>query len=242
MSVLGEREWGSVWSTATRPLYLYNDFYIAKATDTSTMALRDLQCGPEVVSLYLTGESPIAVQGMHQVYRVVLDTTLHVLMRREEGQRPEDVDHRLLLCLEEFPIYGFVPSIVGQVATMAGYGIKGWFIAQDIPQLDDTYGKNSAIWGNTDTKLFHAPANDETAQRISDMLGDATIEYQVQSTGGGMRGQGTVTPHRTRRPLMTMDEVTNMSPAQGIALTPGRGLYPFVFGKLGFDPAYKEMA
>jgi type IV secretion system protein VirD4 len=240
MSVMGEREWGSVWSTATRPLYLYNDFYIAKATDTSSMALRDLQCGPEVVSLYLTGESPIAVMDMHQVYRVVIDTTLQVLMRREEGQRPEEVDHRLLLCLDELPLYGYIPTLAAQVATMAGYGIKGWFLAQDIPQLDETYGKNSAIWGNTDTKLFHAPGNDDTAERISDMLGDATIEYQVQSQGGGMRGQGTVTPHRTRRALKTSDEITNMSPAQGIACTAGRGLYPFEFGKLGFDPHYKE--
>jgi len=55
--------------------------------------------------------------------------------------QPSDYRHRLLLALDEFPTYGYIPTIDAEVATMAGYGIKGWFLAQDIPQLDETMAR-----------------------------------------------------------------------------------------------------
>ena len=45
-NITGERELGSVWSTAIRPLILYNDPLIAASMDTSTLNLHDLQYGP----------------------------------------------------------------------------------------------------------------------------------------------------------------------------------------------------
>jgi len=119
---------------------------------------------------------------------------------------------------------------------MAGYGIKGWFLAQDIPQLDETYGEDAPIWGNTDCKIFHAPANDTTARRISEnFLGEQTVEYAVMSQS---RGGGQVTPHRVSRALLTPDEVQMLPQQQGLAHLSGRGLRPFLFDKVGYDPHY----
>ena len=44
-NITGDRELSSVWTTAIRPLVLYNDPLIARSTDTSTFALEDLQYG-----------------------------------------------------------------------------------------------------------------------------------------------------------------------------------------------------
>lgn len=240
-AIASPREMGSIWSTATRPLFLYNDPYVARATDRSTLNVRDLQHGPDVVSLYLLAESPSAVKDMYEVYRVVIDTTIKVLMRRAGDAQPADVDHRLLLCLDEVPTYGYIPTVDAEVATLAGYRIKCWFLAQDIPQFDTTYGEDSALWGNTDTKLFHAPANDTTARRISEQfLGRGTVEYAVVSKGGGQGGRGTVSKQRTGRALLTPDEVQGLDSSQGIGHVSGHGLRPFLFGKVGFDPNYKE--
>jgi len=81
------------------------------------------------------------------------------------------------------PTYGFIPTLDAEVATMAGYGIKGWFLAQDIPQLDGRM-RRCTDWGNTDTKIFHAPANDTprgASVRIS--WGARRSRYPVVSQG-----------------------------------------------------------
>jgi type IV secretion system protein VirD4 len=119
---------------------------------------------------------------------------------------------------------------------MAGYGMKLWFIAQDIGQWERTYGEDNAIWGNTPCKLFHAPANDATAERISGLLDDTTVEYEVVQPGR----QGGVALHRVRRALLTPDEVTYLAPDTGICTMSGTGLRPFTFRKYGYDPHYKE--
>jgi len=230
-TIAGDRELGSIWSTAIRPLILYNSPYVAASTATSTLALRDVQHGPEPVSLYLLAPSPAAVKRLYPVYRVVLDVALTRLLEREGTHQPSDYGHRLLLALDELPTYGFIPTLDAEVATMAGYGIKGWFLAQDIPQLDETYGEDAPIWGNTDTKIFHAPANDTTAKRISEnFLGRTTVQYPVISHG---RGGRSVSQQQTGRPLLTPDEVQMLAPQLGMAHVSGRGLRPFLFDKVG---------
>jgi type IV secretion system protein VirD4 len=237
-TISGDRELGSIWSTAIRPLILYNSPYVAASTETSTLDLRTLQHGPEPRSLYLLAPSPAAVKRLYPVYRVIIDVALTRLMEREAQGRPEDYQHRLLLCGDEWPTYGYVPTVDAEVATMAGYGIKGWFLIQDLPQLEETYGVDSALWGNTHCKLFHAPDNDTTAERISrQVLGDGTVEYGVRSQG---RGGTSYTPHRVSRRLLTRDEVQRLAPALGIGHLSGHGLRPLLFTKVGFDPHYKE--
>jgi type IV secretory pathway TraG/TraD family ATPase VirD4 len=237
-TISGDRELGSIWSTAIRPLILYNSPYVAASTETSTLDLRDLQHGPEPVSLYLLAPSPAAVKRLYPVYRVIIDVALTRLMEREGQGKPEDYAHRLLLCGDEWPAYGYVPTVDAEVSTMAGYGIKGWFIAQDIPQFEETYGVDSALWGNTHCKIFHAPDNDTTAERISrHFLGEGTVEYGVLSQG---KGGNSMTPHRVSRLLMTTDEVQMLVPHLGIGHISGKGLRPFLFEKVGFDPHYKE--
>src|SRR5262249_11565815 len=137
--------------------------------------------GAEPLSLYLLAPSPAAVKRLYPVYRVIVDVALTRLLEREGTARPEDYGYRLLLALDEFPAYGYMPTLDAEVATMAGYGIKGWFLAQDIPQLDETYGEEAPLWGNTDCKIFHAPANDATARRISENFGTLQIPVDTFS-------------------------------------------------------------
>ena len=61
-NITGDRELSAVWSTAIRPLVLYNDPLIARSTDTSTFALEDLQYGATPMTLYLVAPSPRALE------------------------------------------------------------------------------------------------------------------------------------------------------------------------------------
>jgi type IV secretion system protein VirD4 len=224
----GGEEQGSAWSTTMRPLLLYVDAQVAASTDTSTLRLDDLQYGPQVLSLYLLAESSQTLAQMYQVYRVILDVTFAVLMRH----KPETYAHRVLFVANELPSYGYMQAINKNSSVQRKYGIKGFYIAQDLKQLEDVYGQEPELWANTKCKLFHATGNDRTARRISEgYLGKQTVEYLVESQHG--RGQRSVTPHRTGRELLTAVEVGQLPPEKVIVQLGEHK--PFLMDKYGYD-------
>jgi type IV secretion system protein VirD4 len=208
-NIAGDRELSSVWTTAIRPLVLYSDPMIAASTDTSTMDLKHLQYGTQPMSLYLIAPSPMALERLHPLYRVILDVAMTRLMEHPV----RTWQHRLLLVGDELPWYGYTRAIDKGIAVMAGYGIKGLLVTQDLPALEEVYGPHTAIWGNTDCKIFHAPTNDLTAKRISEnLMGRGTIEHPVASRQAGMLGRGSVSFQHVGRPLLTTDEVMELPP------------------------------
>ena len=233
-NITGDRELSSVWTTMIRPLSLYADPLIAASTNTSTLALEDLQHGPEPLALYLLAPSPRSLERLHPVYRVIVD----VAMARLTDRPVSATARRLLVCAEELPAYGYMHSINKGASDMAGYGIKGLFVAQDMDQFEDTYGQKNTIWGNTETKIFHAPDNERTAERLSRfILGAATVENPVQSRQGFFR-DGSVSYQHVERPLLTTDEVQALDPSQIIVRRTGSK--PMLLYKLGFDPAKRK--
>jgi type IV secretion system protein VirD4 len=220
-NITGDRELSSVWTTTIRPLVLYSDPLVAASTDTSTLTLEMLQYGPRPLSLYLVAPSPMDLDRLHPLYRVILDVAMTRLM-----QHPVRTwRHRLLFCGDELPWYGYTRAIEQGSAVMRGYGIKGLFATQDFPALDAVYGPQSAILGNTDCKIFHAPTNDLTAKRISDnLMGRGTVEHPVEQRQAGVFGRRAVSMQHVGRPLLTTDEVMELPPQ--VALIRRRGMKP----------------
>jgi type IV secretion system protein VirD4 len=234
-NITGDRELSSVWSTAIRPLALYADPLIAASTDMSTLALDDLQRGPQPLSLYLLASSTRDLERLHPVYRVIVDVAMHRLMDRPVTTQVR----RLLVCADELPAYGYMHSLNLGAGDMAGYAIKGLYVAQDLDQFEEVYGAKNAIWGNTDTKIFHAPANERTAERISRyVLGAATVESPIASRQGFL-GPGSVSYQVVERPLLTADEVQSLAPDQ--VLVRRTGAKPMRLAKLGYDPTKREV-
>jgi type IV secretion system protein VirD4 len=235
-NITGDRELSSVWTTVIRPLALYADPLIAASTETSTVRLEDLQQGAAPLSLYLLAPSPRALERLHPVYRVIVDVAMAWLMDRPVTTPAR----RLLVCAEEMPAYGYMPSLNKGASDMAGYGIKGLFVAQDLDQFEDTYGAKNTIWGNTETKIFHAPDNERTAERISHyILGSATVDNPVASRQGMLR-DGSVSYQHVERRLLTPDEVQALPPFQLIVRRTGSK--PMLLEKWGYDPAKHQEA
>jgi type IV secretion system protein VirD4 len=236
-NISGDRELSSVWTTAIRPLVLYNDPLVARSTDTSTFDLDALQYGPEPVSLYMVAPSPRALERLHPLYRVVLDAGMARLM----DHRVRTWTHRLLLCADELPAHGYVHAIDKGAADMAGYGMKGLFIAQDIKQLEDVYGEEPVLWGNTDLKVFHAPTNDLTAHRIAEkLMGESTVSNPVEQHQGGLLGRRSTSYQHVGRSLLTHDEVMELDPR--LEIIRRSGLKPILAEKMDYrtDPAFQS--
>lgn len=233
-NISGDRELSSVWTTLVRPLSLYADPLIAASTERSTVHLEDLQHGKEPLSLYLLAPSPRDLERLHPVYRVIVDVAMARLMDRPVT----DAATRLLVCAEELPAYGYMHSLNKGAGDMAGYRIKGLYVVQDLDQFEDVYGPKNTIWGNTATKLFHAPDNERTAERISRfLLGPATVESPVQSSQG-LLGRGSIAHQRVERALLTTDEVQRLDPSR--VLVRRTGSKPMLLQKLGYDPRLRE--
>ncbi len=228
-NISGDRELSSVWTTAIRPLVLYSDPMVAASTDTSTLILEDLQYGTAPLSLYLVAPSPMALERLHPLYRVILDVAMTRLMEHPV----RTWQHRLLVCADELPWYGYTRAIDKGIAVMAGYGIKGLLVTQDLPALEEVYGQHTAIWGNTDLKIFHAPTNDLTAKRISEnLMGRGTMEHPVASRQSGLLGRQSVSFQHVGRPLLTTDEVMELDPR--LQLVRVSGVKPILCSKVNY--------
>jgi type IV secretion system protein VirD4 len=228
-NIAGDRELSSVWTTAIRPLVLYSDPLVAASTDTSTLDLDALQYGDVPLSLYVIAPSPMALERLHPLYRVILDVAMTRLMDHPVRTWP----HRLLLCGDELPWYGYTRAMDKGIAVMAGYGIKALLVTQDLPAFEEVYGPQTALWGNTDLKIFHAPTNDLTARRISEnLMGRGTVDHPVESRQGGVLGRRSVSMQHVARPLLTTDEVMELDP--GLEIVRVSGCKPILCNKVNY--------
>jgi type IV secretion system protein VirD4 len=236
-NISGDRELSSVWTTAIRPLVLYNDPLVAASTDTSTCAMDALQYGPEPLSLYLVAPSPRALERLHPLYRVVLD----VAMARLMDHKVRTWQHRLLLCADELPAHGYMHSLDRGAADMAGYGIKGLFVIQDIEQFEEVFGDKTPIWSNTDTKVFYAAQNDRTARRIAEqMLGEGTTSNPVEQHQGGLLGRRSTSYQHVGRALLTADEFMELD--EDFEMIRRSGIKPMLANKTDYriDPTFQR--
>jgi type IV secretion system protein VirD4 len=217
-NISGDRELSSVWSTAIRPLVLYNDDLVAQSTDTSDVDVNDLQYGEKPCALYLIAPSPMELERLHPAYRVILDVALTRLMEHKVRRWR----HRLLVLCDELPAYGYTRAIEKGIPVMAGYGLKGLLVVQDLEALWDVYGEHSQIWGNCRVRVFMGADHDLTAKRISEnLLGMRTQAHEMpqQSPVLGQRRSITVQSHA--RALLTTDELMALPDDQEVVQVVG---------------------
>jgi type IV secretion system protein VirD4 len=133
--------------------------------------------------------------------------------------------HRLLLMLDEFPALGRLDFFESALAFMAGYGLKGFLIAQSLNQIEKAYGANNSILDNCHVRVSFATNDERTAKRVSDALGTAT-EMRAMKNYAGHRlspwlGHLMVSRQETARPLLTPGEVMQLPPGDELVLISG---------------------
>jgi type IV secretion system protein VirD4 len=229
-----DRELSGIWSTTMRALHLYRDPLIRINTSTSTVDLATLQTGEWPTTLYLIAESPKTLEAQHQLYRVIFETMGMVTTRQILGSHT----YPMLVAFNEFPAFGYMHSIETDIATLREYGWKLFIVAQDLEQLWQTYGPHTTIWGNLHIKLFHTPANDLTAKRISEnLLGLRTMRREMinYSRAGWPRRVTSATTHQYVEPLMSTAAVMTMPPERLLVCV--TGMPPIMAQKVRF---YRE--
>jgi type IV secretion system protein VirD4 len=194
-----ENERSGVLSTAMSFLGLYRDPVVARVTARCDWRIADLVGSRQL---------------LNQIGR-----------RLTEELTTSPKRHRLLLMLDEFPALGRLDFFESALAFMAGYGIKGFLIAQSLNQIERAYGPNNAILDNCHVRVSFATNDERTAKRVSDALGTAT-ELRDSTNYAGHRlapwlGHLMVSRQETARPLLTPGEIMQLPPSDEIVMVAG---------------------
>ena len=204
---------GSTLSTAKTFLQTYTETIVAENTATSDFHIKQIMNSEQPVSLYLI-VSPAKKDDLNPLIRlmITLMITLNCAeMKFDKGRSVQGYAHRVLLMLDEFPSWGQLEKVKEAISYMAGYGLKGYFICQDMGQLQDKYGEKESISSNCHVQIFYAPLRIETAEIMSKKVGTTTIVDQTVSVSGhGLNVSKTKSARESQRALMTPDECMQM--------------------------------
>jgi len=214
----GGREAASIVSTAQRYLRLYNDPVVAQNVCKSDFKITDLMRADKPVSFYLL-IPPNQIGRFSPITRMIIDTIIQRLASEMEfagGEVKDNYKHRLLMMLDEFPAFGFMPNFETAMAFIAGYGITAYIIAQDRIQLRKTYTAEQTITTNCHTHIAYPPNEKDTAKYISEMTGETTVIKKKITTSGSRSalyaGRMSISTDEIKRPLLTPDEVSRLTP------------------------------
>jgi len=216
-----DNERSGVLSTAMSFLGLYRDPVVARVTAHCDWRIADLVGARKAVSLYLV-VPPSDINRTKPLIRLILN---QIGRRLTEQLTTSGKRHRLLLMLDEFPALGRLDFFESALAFMAGYGIKGFLIAQSLNQIERAYGPNNAILDNCHVRVSFATNDERTAKRVSDALGTAT-ELRDSTNYAGHRlapwlGHLMVSRQETARPLLTPGEIMQLPPSEEIVMVAG---------------------
>jgi len=218
LSSKSDRDSAGVVSTVMDELSLYRDPIIAANTERSEFKINDLVNHEHPVSLYLV--VPMASRDrLRPLMRLILNQiirTLTTTLAYKDGRAVSANRHPLLLMLDEFPTLGHLAVLGEALSLIAGYGIRACLVAQDLNQIYQAYGRNQSVTGNCHTTVAFTPApnNTETAEQLSDMIGETSVRHVQRTTSSNGRS---LSEPETRRSLMTPDEVLRM-PTDGVLI------------------------
>lgn len=252
-----DNELSGVVSTAVANLALYRDPIVAANTSHCDFRIDDLMNYEAPVSLYLVIR-PSDIDRLRPLIRLILNIILRRLtedMEFEGGRSVANYNYHLLLMMDEFTSLGRLEIFERSLAFMAGFGLKAYFIVQDLTQLHSAYTKDESIMSNCHIRIAYAPNKVETAKVLSDMTGKTTVVTKKTSLSGsrsGHLGRASVSVAETGRALLTPDECMRLPGAKKDAnmqiIEAGDMLvfpagFPPVYGKqiLYFlDPVFSE--
>lgn len=223
-------ERSGVLSTAISLLAIFRDPLVAHATDAHDFSIASLRDAAKPTSLYLV-LPPSDISRLRVLLRLMLNQIGRVLTEKQEQPK-----QRVLFLLDEFPALGRLEFFESALAYIAGYGLKALLICQSLNQLQKAYGERNAILDNCHVRVAFANNDDQTARRLSDLLGEQTLLKQQTSVSGNrfdaVKKNSSISNIEFGRPLLLPSEINRLPSDQELILV--NGMYPILAQKLRY--------
>ena len=200
----GEDERGSVLSTARHHTQFLDFYSMRSVLEGNDFDLRDLKTAPDGVSVYLV--LPATRMGLcNRWLRLFINQLLDAM--EKERKKP---DIPILVCLDEFPVLGFMQQIQDAAGQIASFGVRLLIIMQD-------WGQGKALYGDrfesfiANAGIFQAFGNvdTQTTEYLSKKLGQTLVEDSARITSqANDPAMDTSAPSRQHYPLLAPDEIS----------------------------------
>ena len=167
LQAVGDREFGSIYSTMTRQLRWLNDPEMRDqlAAD-ADLSLRALVRDEGTIYVCLP---PDEMADHKRWLRILLTMALQTKIRQGAVVQ---TGHQMLFMLDEFPALGYMDLMQQVMSQLPGYGIKAVPIVQTIGQIKTLYGQaHTTFLGNTAAQIFFSLNDPDTAKYASEWLG-----------------------------------------------------------------------
>lgn len=166
-----DRERDSVLSTVRRHTKFLDYGAMRRVLTGDDFDLADLKRDPAGVSIYLC--FPATRINMSQGWLRIFINQLMDAVEREKTMPPAPV----LVCLDEFPVLGYMRQLEKAVGLIASYGVKFWFILQDWNQGKALYKDTwESFAGNCAVMICFGNNDLTTTEYISKLLGKTPVE------------------------------------------------------------------
>jgi type IV secretion system protein VirD4 len=232
-----DKDRSGVLSTAKSLLSLYLDPIVARNTGRSDFLVRDLMTSEEAVSLYYVVESGDMerMTPLTRLFYAIFIRRNAADMQFAGGQSVASYKHQLLMIIDEMPSLQKLPILQEALGYVAGYGIRMFFLAQDIVQVEELYGDKQSIDSGAETRIAYAPNKIETAEKLARMTGKTTVTEDSGSRSkdiiGIKAGNVTVSTSKTGRDLRTADEFMSLHDHDVVVFVKGK---PPIYGRKAF--------
>lgn len=237
-----EKTFSLVVSSADQNLAIFKLPIIKAVTGYSDFKLVDLVDPKKPpTALYIVNPPKDELTGKTDgVIKIILQnlfiSVLYETGLRQQLKTPEEIasnyenypwSKRAVLCmLDEFPKLGKFEMMEKLLADAAGYGAKFYLIAQSDKQINKAYDKENSIFAGCQHKVIYRPADSETAESLSKILGQYTFveeTFNVNASGKSFdiisEKSGSKNWSESQRALMTSDEITRMTDDEAIILS-----------------------
>ena len=204
---LEEKTRNSVMGNVINSVKDWNNDVVAYATETSDFDIRDLRRKPMAIFI---GCSVAQIDVFRTLIRIFVQQVHDCLMECPPGK---DEPLQVLVVLDEFRQLGRVDSIVSKLSISASYGFRMVVVLQDVSQLDEIYGRATRMTtvNHCQVKLFVRINDIETAEYVSQMLGNVTAEIRAPLTrpGEGIFSTRGNNIHYHQQPLRSAQQLRN---------------------------------
>jgi type IV secretion system protein VirD4 len=226
-------ERSGVLSTAVSLLTIFRDPLVAHATDSHDINIILLRTSETPISLYLV-LPPSDISRLRVLLRIMLNQIGRILT---ENLAEHDANNRrVLFLLDEFPALGRLEFFESALAYMGGYGLKAFLICQSLNQLQKAYGERNSILDNCHVRVAFASNDDQTARRLSDLLGEQTLVKEQTSVSGArfamVKPASSISKIEYARALLLPSEIMRLPADQEIILI--NGMFPILAKKIRY--------
>jgi len=232
-----DKDRSGVLSTAKSLLSLYLDPIVARNTSKSDFLVRDLMTGEKAVSLYyvVSSEDMERMTPLTRLFYAIFIRRNASEMKFEGGQSVASYTHPLLMIIDEAASLQKLPILQEALGYIAGYGIRMFFLVQDIVQIEELYGDKQSIDSGAETRIAYAPNKIETAEKLARMSGKTTVTEDSGSRSrdimGIKAGNLSVSTTKTGRDLVTADEFLGLHDQDIVVFVKGK---PPIYGRKAF--------